>query len=113
MLDLLARARPLEPVTLPDGAVLTVRALNADGWELYRTVQRTQSDTDALALLRHILPDATDANLESLGAEDVATLFLYAARKIHLVLDAVGNSSGTSAASHSPPSSPPPTPSTS
>lgn len=113
MLDLLALATPLEPVKLPNGRELAARPLDAEGWELLRTIEQSGDDAQALALLQRILPDATDADLSSLGIEDVQTLMLYAARKIRLGFAAVGNSSGAGAGSSSLPSPPPSTPSTS
>lgn len=112
MLDLLALAKPLEPVKLPNGRVLDARPLDAEGWELLRAVEKSGDEAQAVALLRRILPDLTDDDLVSLGVEDIGVLVLYAARKIHQGLAVVGNSAGTGTASTSPPSSPSPTPST-
>jgi len=112
-LDLLALAKPLEPITLRDGSTVQPRPLDAEGWELYRRATSTGSDADAYTLLRWILPDITDAQLETIGITDTVAIVALAADKISLALRAVGNSPGTGAASTTPPSSPSPTPSTS
>lgn len=110
--DLLALATPLEPVRLPNGSEHAVVPLDAVGWQLLRAVQEERDDAKAVALLRRCLPTASDRDLESLGIEDVGTLLVYAARKVQLASDAVGNSRGGTAPS-TPASVPPTTSSTS
>ena len=112
MLDLLALAKPLEPVKLPNGRVLAARPLDAAGWELLRKIESTGDASQGVELLRRVLPDVTDDDLATLGIEDVPNILFYCARKIQAGFDAVGNSPGTAAANTSPPSSPSPTPST-
>lgn len=111
MLDLLAMAKPLEPIKLPNGRVYPARPLDAEGWELVRKAQATGDGADALAALRAIMPGVTDEDLATLGVEDVSVLVQYAARQIKLGLDALGNSPGGGETPPTPPSDPPPTPS--
>lgn len=113
MLDLVARAKPLEPIRFPNGRELAARPLDADGWELVRAAQRNQDAASMLAAVKYVVPDATDDDLNVLGIEDFGAILTYAARQIVEALDTVGNSAGTGTTSTSPPSSPPPTPSTS
>lgn len=113
MLDLTV-PRPLEPVKLPNGRVLDARPLDPERWELLRETQRTGDPDKALAVLRWVLPDATDEDLGTLGEHHVAALLLHVQDKVTAALAVLGNSAGTTAAaSTSPPSSPSPTLSTS
>lgn len=105
MLDLLALAKPLEPVKLPNGRVLSCRPLDATGWELVKQAQQTGDGATAMAALKACLPDATDADLETLGIEDIGVIIQYAARQILLAQDTLGNSPGGAAATPTPPSS--------
>lgn len=94
MLDLLALAKPLAPVRFPNGREVPCRPLDAEGWEKVRRAQLTGDGNDAMAAIRACLPDATDADLTTLGIEDVGVIIQYAARQILLAQEALGNSTG-------------------
>ena len=58
---------PLEPLEFPNGRELAVRRFDGDAMKLWRRSQEAPSDENAMALLRHLVPDATDEDWESLG----------------------------------------------
>lgn len=88
-LNLVALAKPLKPVTLPNGTVCPVRVMDAAGFELYQRAKETGADADGAAVLRYILPTATDDDLGSLGEEDAIIVVSHAMRKTNAVLAAL------------------------
>jgi hypothetical protein len=58
---------PLDDVTFPNGVTCAARRLDADGWKLLREYEAEPTNAaKGLALLRWIVPDATDAEWETL-----------------------------------------------
>jgi hypothetical protein len=106
-LRLLDMVAPLEPVEFPNGRTFAVRPLDADSWEMLRAVQESKDGGKALALLKRVVPDASEEDFASLGIPHVGALLSYAANQIDLTLAAIKNSSGGAAADKpTPPSSP-------
>ena len=111
-LDLAQFTKPLDPVTFTNGRTVAVRPFGPEEWELYRSIQKDPDDAKALDLIRRVLPDATDEDLETLTALQAGVVLEHAKGKIDLVLQLLGNSVGATA-SPPPPSPTSPTPSTS
>jgi hypothetical protein len=101
MINVLKLSTPLDTMEFPDGSVQRAVALDAEGWALFRQLQKTPDNEGGLRLLRRCFPDATDENIGSLGFEDVPKLILYCARQIVIAEQIVGESSGEATGSSS------------
>lgn len=86
---LLDLEQPLEPVEFPNGRTFQVRPLDAGGYELMQQVEKSQDYTQALTLLRRLVPDATDADLATLSARMVTGIILHARHQLDAVLDSL------------------------
>lgn len=105
VLDLVALEAPLEPVRLPNGRELAVRPFGAAEYELWAAIQAGRVEL-TIELLRRTLPDATEADLDTLTPRMIAAVLGHAQHKTELVLAALGNGGGEAAAPTSPPSDP-------
>lgn len=111
-LDLVALEAPLEPVRFPNGREFAVREFGPAEYELWQAAQ-AGSGKHTITLLRRCVPDATDADIETLSPRMIAAVIAHAQHKLELMLAALGNAPGGAApAPASPPSAPSATPST-
>ena len=78
---------PLEPVQFPNGHVYEVRPLGEAQYKLMEDIAKQGSVTDALELLRAILPGVTDADLSLLTPRMVTAIFLHARHQLHAVME--------------------------
>lgn len=111
-LDLVALEAPLEPVRFPNGHEFAVREFGPAEYELWSAIQAGQPEL-TVTLLQRCVPDATDADIETLSPRMIAAVIAHAQHKLELMLAVLGNGQGGAAAAPaSPPSAPSATPST-
>jgi hypothetical protein len=110
-LDLVALEAPLEPVRFPNGREFAVREFGPAEWELWQRIQAGETEHTA-TLIRRCVPDATDADLDTLSPRMAAAIVGHAQHKLEVVLAALGNAGGAETARNTPPSAPSRTPST-
>lgn len=85
-LDLVALREPAPVVALPNGAQRQLRYLTGPGYALLQAYRDRPEDTALLVqLLREVLPEATDADLDCLGTDDIVRLLGAAQGKLLMV----------------------------
>lgn len=101
-----AALKPLEDVTFPNGVTCSARRLDADGWKLYQEAMADPANPEkALALLKWIIPDATDAEWATLDEDGIIAgqIIGHSLGKIRVVQEALGNGGGGVARAAHPP----------
>jgi hypothetical protein len=73
-LDLTAYSAPPQRVRFPNGSEHLVHPFDAEAWRLSYRCEQTRAHADALAVLHHICPTATERDIASLGAAHAAAL---------------------------------------
>ena len=97
--------KPLEPVTFLNGVTCPARRLDADGWKLYREAEADPtSGVKALALLKWIVPDATDAEWLTLDEDGVIAgqIIAHSFGKLRTVQETLRNGAGAAKAASPP-----------
>lgn len=85
-LDLLGLRKPAPFVRLPNGARFQLKYLDAAGFQLLRAFEADSGNVEKLAaLLKECLPGASDADLDSLGVQDIQRILGKAQDKLELV----------------------------
>jgi len=91
VIKLVALRTPLPKVEFPNGRVLQVHDASALTERLIREMNADLGNTEkTMAVLRNLVPDATDADWEVLTAEDASHILDIAMRKIATALEIVG-----------------------
>ena len=79
--DAIALRKPLRPWRFPNGVVCAVKDIDGPAERLRREAVAEQSEEKFQQLLRLICPDATEAEWDSMIAEDYTHLYEHAAQK--------------------------------
>jgi len=90
VIKLVSLRTPLPKVEFPNGRVLQVHDATALTERLIREMNADLGNTEkTMAVLRNLVPEATDADWELLTAEDSAHILDIAMRKIAVALEIV------------------------